>query len=57
MRDWKALAHAQGLNIPPEQLERTVTPLREMEEIFRSLASDLTPELEPAYEIRLEAGE
>ncbi len=57
MRDWKAIANAQGRNIPAEELERAVAPLNEMEEIFRSLVPDLTPEIEPAYEVRLEPGE
>ena len=57
MRDWKALAKAQGLNIPAEDLERTAAPLVEIEEIFRSLTPDLTPDVEPAYDVRLEAAE
>jgi hypothetical protein len=54
MRDWKALAKAQGIDIPAEELERAVAPLNEMEEIFRSLVRDLSPEIEPAFDVRLE---
>jgi hypothetical protein len=57
MRNWKAIAEARGIDIPAENLERTIAPLEEMEEIFRSLVSDLTPESEPAFEVHLEAGE
>ena len=57
MRDWKALAKAQGIDIPADELERAVTPLNEMEEIFRSLVPELTPETEPAFDVRLEAEE
>jgi hypothetical protein len=54
MRDWKALAKAQGVEIPADELERAVAPLNEMEEIFRSLIPELSPEIEPAFEVRLE---
>jgi hypothetical protein len=57
MRDWKAIARAQADKIPAEEIERIVAPLLEMEEIFRSLVPDLPPELEPAFDLRLEAGE
>jgi hypothetical protein len=57
MRDWKAIAKAQGIEIPPEELDRTVAPLNEMEEIFRSLVPELSPDIEPAFDVRLEVDE
>jgi hypothetical protein len=57
MPDWKAIARARGLQIPPDELDRTVAPLEEIEEIFRSLIPELAPENEPAYDVRLEAEE
>jgi hypothetical protein len=57
MRDWKAIAKARGIEIPAGDLDRTVEPLDEMEEIFRSLIPDLTPDIEPAFDVRLEGDE
>jgi len=57
MRDWKAIAKARKLEIPAENLEQMSGSLDEMEEIFRSLISDLAAEIEPAYDLRLEEGE
>lgn len=54
MRDWKAAARARGIEIPAEQLERTVKPLNEVEVIFRSLIAGLSPDIEPAFGVRLE---
>jgi len=54
MRDWKALAKAQGIEIPADEFDRAVAPLNEMEEIFRSLVPELSPETEPAFDVRLE---
>jgi hypothetical protein len=57
MRDWKAIARAQGNKIPAGELERAIAPLDEVEEILRSLVPDLTPDIEPAFDVRLEPGE
>jgi len=57
MRDWKSIARAQGLQIPADEIDRTLAPLAEVEEIFRSLIPELAPENEPAFDIRLEADE
>ena len=57
MRDWKAIAKARKLEIPAENLEQMSGSLDEMEDIFRSLISDLAAEIEPAYDLRLEEGE
>jgi hypothetical protein len=57
MRDWKAIAKAQGLQIPADEIDRTLAPLAEIEDIFRSLIPELAPENEPVFDVRLEAGE
>jgi hypothetical protein len=54
MRDWKAVARARGIDVPPGELERTIAPLDEMELIFRSLVDGLEPGMEPAFGVRLE---
>ena len=54
MRDWKAIAKACAVEIPASDLDRTVDPLEEMEIIFRSLIPDLTPDIEPAFDVRLD---
>jgi len=46
--DWEALAKACGLEIPPEQLDRLVEPLRALEKRFRPLASGLLFDVDPA---------
>jgi len=57
MRDWKAIAKAHGSKIPNGELEKATAPLDEVEEILRSLVPDLTPGIEPAFDVRLEPGE
>ena len=57
MRDWKAMAKARGIGIPADDLDRAAGSLDEMELIFRSLTQDLTPDIEPAFDVRLEEGE
>ena len=48
MTDWKQIAQARGIDIPAEDLDRTLAPLRGLEESFRPLTASLTPEDEPA---------
>ena len=57
MKDWKAIAKARGIDIGPDTAERTVAPLNEMEEIFRSLIPDLSPDIEPAFAVHPEDNE
>lgn len=57
MTDWKAIAKARGIEIPASDLDRTVAPLDELAQIFRSLVPDLSPDIEPAFDIRLEEDE
>jgi len=52
MKDWRGLAQAGDLGIPAKELDRIVPPLEALEETFRPLIRDLTPEMEPAIEFR-----
>jgi hypothetical protein len=56
MKDWKALANASGLALTGKDLDRITQPLETLEETFRPLAKNLSPDLEPAVEFRVEAG-
>ena len=56
MKDWKALAKASGSPLADKDLDRLTQPLETLEEIFRPLTNDLSPDLEPAVEFRVEAG-
>ena len=53
MKDWKILAQAHGLNLSGRELDRIAQPLAALEETFRPLLEDLTPDLEPDTELRL----
>jgi len=46
-KDWKAAALASGLKIPAADLDRIAQPLNALEETFRPLTADLTPDMEP----------
>jgi hypothetical protein len=48
MTDFKAIAHARGLDIPDADLDRIVPTLEALETAFRPLAADLPASLEPA---------
>jgi hypothetical protein len=48
MKDWTLLAQAAGLDIPAKDTGRVTQPLHALEEVFRPLVQDLTPEMEPA---------
>jgi hypothetical protein len=54
-RDWKSLAKASGLNIPAKELDALGPPLEALEEAFRPLVKDLSPDLEPIQSFRVEA--
>jgi hypothetical protein len=56
MRNWTALAQAYGLPLSGGELDRVTRPLAALEETFRPLARQLTPDLEPDVELHL-AGE
>jgi hypothetical protein len=52
VKDWKAIAAASGLQIPPAETGRAVEPLNGLEAVFRPLVKDLPPDLEPATGFR-----
>jgi hypothetical protein len=54
MKDWKAIAKASGLDVDPAQLNGIAEPLEALEAAFRPLVNRLTPDVEPATELRLE---
>ena len=56
MKDWKAIAKAAGSPLTGKDLDRAIQPLEALEETFRPLVKDLTPNLEPCVEFRVEAG-
>jgi hypothetical protein len=52
--DWKAIAQAQGLNLPPGEIDCVTGPLAALEEVFRPLIKTLTPDIEPDPELTLD---
>jgi hypothetical protein len=54
--NWPALAKARGLEISARDLDRIAAPLRLLEEAFRPLTSDLSPDLDPCTIFRVEPG-
>ena len=54
MKNWEAIAQAHGLNLSARDLERVVPPLAALEEVFRPLVKQLTPDMEPAVELHLD---
>ncbi len=58
MKDWKAIAKAEKLDIPEGDLERITPPLDGLEQAFRPLLQTLAGETQPAAIFRpLEEGE
>jgi hypothetical protein len=57
MRDWRAIARAQGLEIAAGELDRIAQPLEALEEVFRPLIRELTPDMEPAFRLGIEDSE
>jgi hypothetical protein len=55
MRDWKAIAKASGSTLTGKDLDALALPLQTLEAAFRPLAKDLSPDLEPSVEFRMEA--
>jgi len=53
LKDWQILAQAHGLKLSGRELDRIAEPLAALEETFRPLLEDLTPDLEPDTELRL----
>jgi hypothetical protein len=54
MKNWEAIAQAHGLNLSARDMERVGPPLAALEEIFRPLVKQLTPDMEPALELHLD---
>ncbi len=54
MKDWKRIAEAHGLPLSPSELDRLTPALSALEEAFRPLLKDLTPELEPDLQLHLD---
>jgi hypothetical protein len=59
MTDWKLKARALGMELPDEELDRTVAPLAKLEPVFARLVSSLTPavELAPVFDAGTEESE
>jgi hypothetical protein len=58
MKNWSGIAQAHGLDLPSRELDRIAQPLAALEETFRPLVQQLTPDLEPDFELHLgEEGE
>jgi len=56
MKNWTSIAQAHGLALSARELDRMAKSLGALEEIFRPLVKQLTPDLEPDLELHL-AGE
>jgi hypothetical protein len=54
MRDWKSIAKASGSTLSGKDLDSIVSPLETLEGIFSPLTKDLSPDLEPSVEFRME---
>jgi hypothetical protein len=54
MKDWAHIAKAQGLDLSAPESDRIAKALGELERTFQPLTKDLTPDLEPAFEFRME---
>jgi len=53
MKNWVAIAQAHGLNLSARELDRIAQPLDALEETFRPLMQQLTPDAEPDLELHL----
>jgi hypothetical protein len=54
MQKWIAIAKATMPEIPAEELGRLAAPLAALEEQFRPLLQQLTPDIEPAVAFHME---
>ncbi len=55
MRDWRAIAKASGSPLTGKELDSVVQPLEALEEIFRPMVQNLTPDVEPVLKMAAEA--
>ena len=53
MKNWAGIAQANGLTLSARELDRLVGSLAALEETFRPLVKQLTPDLEPDLELHL----
>ena len=53
MKNWAAIAQANGLTLSARELDRLVGSLAALEETLRPLVKQLTPDLEPDLELHL----
>jgi hypothetical protein len=53
MKDWADIAMANGLPVTATELDRIAGSLAALEETFRPLIQQLTPDLEPDVELHL----
>jgi hypothetical protein len=54
MKDWRAMAKAMDLGIPPEDLEKISPVLEGLEAAFAPLRGTIPDEVEPAVTFRAE---
>jgi hypothetical protein len=54
MKNWVGIAHAHGLDLPAPELDRIAHPLAALEEAFRPLVKQLTPDMEPDLELHID---
>ena len=55
MKNWAGIAQANGLTLSARELDGIVGPLAALEETFRPLVKQLTPDAEPDLELHLAA--
>jgi len=53
MADWKGIAKARGLDLPPPDLDRVADALDRLQQTFGPLAKQLTFEVEPATTLHI----
>ena len=53
MNNWAGIGQANGLTLSAGELDAIVGPLTALEETFRPLVQQLTPDLEPDFELHL----
>jgi hypothetical protein len=54
MKNWVGIAQAYGLDLPARELDRIALPLAALEEAFRPLVKQLSPDLEPDLELHID---
>lgn len=54
MRNWADIAQASGLNLSARESDRITQALNALEDTFRPLVTQLTPDLEPDVELHLD---